>query len=256
MKRTPLSVIVITLNEERNIGDCLRSVAWADEIVVVDACSKDATAEVAKKFTGKVFIRTWEGYAAAKTFALEQTMHDWVLWLDADERVTPELKNEIQTLLQSGTVQYQAYEVARKAFFLGKWIQHCGWYPGYVVRLFEKHAATFSASRVHEKIDYHGPIGRLQHDLLHYTDDNLFHYFAKFNRYTSLAATELSEKGRKFSFFDMLLRPPFVFVKMYIIRRGFLDGKHGFILSLLSAAYVFTKYAKVWEVQRVKPEKK
>ena len=252
MKKTPLSVIVITLNEERNVGDCLRSVAWADDIVVVDANSGDRTVEIAREFTERIFVRTWEGYAAAKTFAVEQTMHDWVLWLDADERVPDELRDEIRALLETHPVPCRAYEVARRAFFLGKWIRHCGWYPGYVVRLFDKQSVKFSASRVHEKIVYGGATGRLKNDLLHYTDDSLFHYFAKFNRYTSLAAIELSEKGRRASLYDMLVHPPFLFVKMYFLRRGFLDGKHGFVLSLLSAAYVFTKYAKLWEAQHVK----
>lgn len=245
-----LSVIIITLNEEQNIAECLASVSWADEIIIVDAQSADTTVELAKRFTQKVFVREWKGYGASKTFALEQATHPWVFWLDADERVTPELAKEIQAIVHSGSDKHNGFEVARRAFFIGKWIKHCGWYPGYVIRLFRKESVRFTTTNVHEKVECAGSIGKLRNDLLHFTDDNLFHYYAKFNRYTSLAAKDVRKGGRRFSLYDLLVRPPFLFFKMYIIRRGFLDGRHGLVLSLLSAAYVFTKYAKLWELQQ------
>lgn len=244
-----LSVIVITFNEERNIEACLRSVRWADEIIVVDSRSSDRTVEIARRFTGSVYSIDWKGYAGAKAYALEKTTNDWVLWLDSDERATPELGEEIRNIVSSGTKSYTAYEVPRKAFFLGTWIRHCGWYPGYVVRLFRSDRAKFDSSNVHEKLDHDGPAGRLKNDLLHYTDENLYHYFAKFNRYTNLAAKDVSAANRRFSLYDVMARPPYLFLKMYVFRLGFLDGMHGLILSLLSAAYVFTKYAKLWEMQ-------
>ncbi len=246
----PLSVIIITRNEEHNITDCLQSVKWANDLIVVDAQSSDKTVERARALTEKVFVVAWRGYGEAKNYALQHTQHDWILWLDADERVTTELTNEIQMLLDSPNKQYEAYEVARRAYFIGKWIQHCGWYPGYVVRLFRKDKVKFSTSRVHEKLEFRVEKGRLSQDLLHYTDENLFYYFSKLNRYTSLAAVDLNEQRRKFSLTDLLIKPPFLFVKMYILRRGFLDGMHGLVLSLLSAAYVFIKYAKLWERSR------
>ncbi|MBI4546851.1 MAG: glycosyltransferase family 2 protein [Ignavibacteriae bacterium] len=248
--RHKLSVIVITFNEERNIVECLQSVSWADEIIVVDANSTDRTVELAKQFTPRVYVKEWLGFAAAKNFALEQAANEWVLWLDADERATPELAGEIQHIIQNSSIIHKAFQVARRAYFLGKWIKHCGWYPGYVVRLFRRESARFNDSRVHEKLEIDGSVGRLKHDLIHYTDHNLFHYFSKFNRYTSLAAQDLWEAGKEFSLYDVLIRPLFLFFKMYILRRGFLDGMHGLILSLLSSAYVFTKYAKLWELQR------
>jgi glycosyltransferase involved in cell wall biosynthesis len=244
-----LSVIIITLNEEQNIAECLASVAWADEIIVVDAQSTDATVEIAKRTAQRVFTREWKGFAASKMFALEQATHEWVLWLDADERVTPELAEEIQSIAGTTSGAYDGYEVARRAFFIGKWIKHCGWYPGYVIRLFKKKSVRFTVTNVHEKVECEGSVGKLKNDLLHYTDENLFHYYAKFNRYTSLAAQDVAKAGRTFSLYDLLVRPFFLFFKMYIVRRGFLDGRHGLILSLLSAAYVFTKYAKLWELQ-------
>ena len=250
-----LSVIVITHNEENNIEECLQSVSWANDLIVVDAQSSDRTVELAEQYTQKIFVKEWLGFAAAKNFALEQAVNEWVLWLDADERVTPELAKEIQELLHNQTINHDGFEVARRAFFLGKWIKHCGWYPGYVVRLFRKQAVEFTTSRVHEKLEIQGTIGRLQNDLMHYTDDTLYHYFSKFNRYTSLAAHDVADAGKRFTLFDVLLRPPFLFFKMYLFRLGFLDGMHGLILSLASASYVFTKYAKLWELENLQAHK-
>jgi len=250
-----LSVIIITRNEERNIVECLKSVSWANEIIVVDANSTDRTVELAKQFTPRVYVKEWLGFAAAKNFALEQATNDWVLWLDADERVPADLAEEIQAIIEKPTHTHRAFEVARRAYFLGKWIKHCGWYPGFVTRLFRRESARFSNVRVHEKLEIDGTTGRLKNDLIHYTDENLFHYFEKFNRYTSLAAQDLWGSGRTFSLFDVLVRPPFVFFKMYFLRLGFLDGMHGLILSMLSAAYVFAKYAKLWEKRAIQTSK-
>ncbi len=241
-----LSVIVITKNEEDNIEDCLRSVSFADDIVVVDAESRDTTVLKAKKFTPKVFIRPWLGFASAKRFAVQQTKHDWILWLDADERVTPELAGEIEKILSTNP-QRSAFTVARRAYFLGKWIQHSGWYPGRVARLFHKERAVFNDAAVHEGLETEGETGTLVNDLIHYTDPNIYHYFSKFNRYTTLAAEELEKKGKFFNLTDILIRPWWQFMRMYFFRLGFLDGVQGLLLALFSSAYVFTKYAKRWE---------
>ena len=243
-----LSVIVITRNEEGNITDCLRSVSWAGEIVVVDAESADRTAELARQFTPKVFVAAWTGFAAAKELALRHATNEWVLWLDADERVTPALEMEIREILGPGGSSRAGYEVARRAYFLGKWMRHCGWYPGYVLRLFRKSEGEFTHSRVHERVALRGPVGRLRNDLLHHTDETLYHYFSKFNSYTSLAAQDAHDAGKRSSYYDLLVRPAYVFFKMYFLRRGLLDGMHGFVLSLLSASYVFVKYAKLKEL--------
>jgi glycosyltransferase involved in cell wall biosynthesis len=252
-----LSVIVITKNEERNIEDCLNSVRWAQEIVVVDGGSEDKTLELARKFTSKVFVKPWEGYGASKNFAVEQCTGAWVLWLDADERVTDELGKEIQAITNQNTMPLAVYEMPRKAFFLGRWIRHCGWYPGYVPRLFKKGAGRFSENKVHERFEFDGVVGKLQSDLLHYTDPNLWHYFEKFNRYTTLAADDMMEKRTIFRVSQLIVRPVWVFIRMYVVKLGFLDGIQGFILSVLSSCYVFTKYAKLWElstsIERSKP---
>lgn len=245
-----LSVITLALNEEHNITECLESVKWADEIVVVDSGSTDKTVELAKRFTSRVLTVEWKGYGATKNYALQQTAGDWILWLDADERVPPELAAEIQTVIREDNAMYAGYDVARRAYFLGKWIRHCGWYPGRVTRIFRKSKSRFTESNVHEQIVVDGKTGNLRNDLLHFTDPNLHHYFQKFNRYTSLAAQDLRKAGKTFSLYDILVRPSFLFFKMYVLRKGFLDGIQGFVLCIVSSAYVFTKYAKLWELER------
>jgi glycosyltransferase involved in cell wall biosynthesis len=245
-----LSVITLALNEEHNIGECLESVQWADEIIVVDSGSTDKTVEIAKKYTDKVFTVEWKGYGATKNFALGQSLGDWILWLDADERVPEQLAQEIQHAIREDNAGFSGFSVARRAYFLGKWIRHCGWYPGRVTRLFRKANARFTENNVHEQVVIDGRVGELKNDLLHFTDPNLDHYFYKFNRYTTLAAQDVHAAGRKFSLYDLLVRPPFMFFKMYVMKRGFMDGVQGFILCVVSSAYAFTKYAKVWEIQK------
>jgi len=245
-----LSVIILARNEENNISDCLNSVAWAEERIVVDSGSKDRTVEIARKLATKVLDVEWKGFGTTKNLALEHATGEWVLWLDADERVTPEAAEEMQNIVHNSVIKYDAYDVARRAYFLGRWIKHCGWYPSRVMRLFRRSKGKFSESHVHEELLVNGQVGRLRNDLLHYTDPNLEHYFRKFNRYTSLAAQDLHSARRSFRLSQVLVRPGFMFVKMYILRGGFLDGMQGLILCLVSSAYVFTKYAKLWELQK------
>jgi glycosyltransferase involved in cell wall biosynthesis len=242
-----VSVILIAKNEEGNLRECLVTVKWANEIVVVDAGSSDKTVPIAKEFTQKVFVRPWEGYGPAKNFALSQVTSDWILWLDADERVPISLRDEIQHVLNAKDLKAVAFSVPRKANFLGRWILHCGWYPGRVVRLFKRGDGRFTESRVHERLEIAGEQSELNSDLLHYTDPSLFHYFEKFNKYTSLAAEELVEEQRSFHISHITVRPIWTFIRMYFLKLGFLDGIPGFILCVLSACYVFTKYAKLWE---------
>lgn len=249
-----LSAIVITLNEERNIGPCLDSLGWADEVIVVDSGSADRTAAIARERGAEVVVEPWKGYGHGRNAALERATGEWVLVVDADERVTPGLAAEICRIV-SGAVRPAAgvYEVPRRAYFLGRWIRRCGWYPGFVPRLFRNGEARYDAARVHERLLFHGSPGRLRNDLEHYTDDNLFHYLSKFDRYTTLGAEDLLERGRRFSISDLVLRPPFQFLKMYLFRLGFLDGVHGLTLCLLSASYVFVKYAKLAERSMAPP---
>ncbi len=254
--KSKISVCVISFNEERNIEQCLKSVEWADEIIIVDSFSTDKTIEIAKLYTSKIFIQEWKGYSEAKNYAIQNASYDWILSIDADERVTQELKSEIIAVINDRNKGYSGYKVARRAYFLGKWIKHCGWYPAYVVRLFRKDSGTFSNSRVHERFELVGEIGTLKNDMLHFTDDNLLHYFNKFNKYTSLAADDLDEKRIPFRVWHLLIKPIYTFFKMFVLKRGFLDGLHGLVLSVLSSAYVFTKYAKLWEIKLSKTNRK
>jgi glycosyltransferase involved in cell wall biosynthesis len=242
-----LSVVVLTLNEERNIGECLESVRWADEIIVADSGSTDRTLEIVRRVTDRILTIAWTGYGAARNAAIAQATGDWILWLDADERVTPELAEEIRGIIGDPAGRHDGFMIARRAYFLGRWIKHSGWYPSRVLRLFRRGKGHFTETLVHERLDLVGSVGTTRHDILHFTDPDLDHYLAKFNRYTTLAAGDLEAAGRRPAITDLLLRPPFQFIKMYLLRGGILDGLHGLILAVLSSAYVFVKYAKLWE---------
>jgi (heptosyl)LPS beta-1,4-glucosyltransferase len=244
-----LSSIVIAKNEEKNIARCIESqTGLIDEIIViVDIASTDSTAAIVKQYPStRLIISDWRGYSETKQYGVSLASNDWILWIDADEEVTAELKEEIKSLLGSG-FKYNAYNVARKAYFLGRWIKHSGWYPSRVTRLFNRNYAAFTSKNVHESLEVTGEIGELKNDLNHYTDADIKHYFDKFNSYTSLAADDLLKRNKKFSLSDITIRPFYLFVKMYIIRRGFMDGIQGFILAVFSSLYVFTKYSKLWE---------
>jgi len=245
-----LSSIIIAKNEAGNIRNCIESLSGViDEIVVVvDSSSSDDTYRIAAGYPKvKVYSSEWLGYSGTKEFALSKTTNDWVFWIDADETLTDDLKNELAGFKKS-TPAYDSYRVARRAYFLGKWIKYSGWYPGRVTRLFNKKKAGFSDSQVHESLVIKGTTGNLKNDLNHFTDPDISHYYSKFNNYTSLAAGEIFAKGKKNRLSDLLIRPVFIFIKMYFLRFGFLDGRHGFILAVFSANYVFTKYCKLWEI--------
>ncbi|MBI4428354.1 MAG: glycosyltransferase family 2 protein [Ignavibacteriales bacterium] len=245
---TSLSVIVIVRNEEKNMNDCLEAVRWADEIIIVDSGSTDRTVEIARRFTRNVFSKQWEGFGSAKNFALSQCTKEWILSVDADERVTPQLKEEIRTVLQRKDGSVSAYAVPIKACFLGRWILHCGWYPAHKIRLFRRQGSRYlPENKLHEGVQVQGSVEKLANDLLHYTDPNLFHYFEKLNHYTSLGADELEQEKVTFRIPQLLVRPFWTFLRMYFLQAGFRDGIQGFILCVLSSCYVFTKYAKLWE---------
>ncbi len=249
-----ISSVILAKNEEKNIARCIKSqLECIDEIILlIDEETVDGTLEIAKSFPEvNYFLVKWEGYAKTKQKGVEKATHDWIFWIDADEVITKELCDELNEIKKS-VPAHKAYKVARKAYFLGKWIKHSGWYPGYVTRLFNKNFAYFNSNEVHEGLIVKGETGKLENDLEHYTDPDINHYFEKFNRYTTLAAEELFKAGKNASLNDLLFRPFFVFIKMYFIKKGFLDGLHGFILAVFSSAYVFTKYAKLWELKNRK----
>ena len=251
-----ISAIIIAKNEEHNIGRCLEKLkdCIEDIIVLVDDQTTDRTIEIIRTFSAvKFYVVSWKGYVKTKQYAVSLTKNDWILWIDADEVLSDKLKKKINNF-KTSVPKHSAYSMPRKAYFLGKWIKHCGWYPGRVTRLFNKHKAKFSDMQVHEQLIVEGSIGELSADLNHFTDPDLKHYFKKFNEYTSLAAEDLLNSGKKFGIFDLIFRPIVIFMKMYFIKLGFLDGIEGFILSVFSSLYVFAKYCKFWELKKRKTE--
>jgi len=243
MDRVKISATVITYNEETNIRQCLESINWVDEIIVVDAMSTDRTRQIASGFTDKVFIKEWTGYRDAREFAISKVTSDWVLSVDADERITPELRQEINQVLVNP--ECDGYLIPRKAYFLGRWIKHCGWYPGYVLRLFRKDKARVTPKLVHEGIEVKGPIGKMKNPILHYTYPTLEIYLKRLSNYTSLAATDLYRRGKRANALEIVIRPLYRFIMMYFLKLGFLDGFEGLVLCALSSYYVFIKYLKL-----------
>lgn len=240
-----LSIILITLNEEQNLPECLDSVRWADEIIVVDSGSRDRTVPLAKQFGAKVFHKTFVGYGHQKQYALEQTSGDWILNLDADERVTPELGAEIQEILSrpDGT---GGYEIPHKNVFFGKWLKHAGLYPDYHLRLFRRSSGSFTSSIIHERVQLAGTVGRCSNTILHFSYPTISSYLQKMNRYTQLLALN----GKTFRASHMIFSPIAKFFRLYIGRRGFLDGTAGLVYCLLAAFYNYVKDAKTWERNR------
>lgn len=239
-----VSVTIIAFNEEENLPRCLESVSWADEIVVVDNHSTDRTAEIAREFGAIVEPGRVSGFGPSKRQAVAAASGEWILSVDADEVVPSALAEEVRAIIDSNA-GHCGYNLPRLTNFLGRWIYHCGWYPDLVLRLFRKDRGNFNNAPVHEQVEVDGTVGRLNNHLLHYSYPSLDVYFDKFNRYTTLAAKEEADRGRKSGVYDLTVRPFACFVKHYLIRRGFLDGLEGLMISVLSSGYVFTKYAKV-----------
>ncbi len=244
-----LTVTVITRNESANLEAALASVAWADEIIVVDAESTDDTTAIARRHGATVEVRPWPGFSAQKNHAASLASHDWILSLDADERVTPALASQIQALLTSEP-SARGYRVPRISHYLGRWIRGTDWYPDYQLRLYDRRAGEWNGRRVHESVRLSGAPGRLTRDLQHYPYRDISHHLATIDRYTTLAAEQLAAEGRTPSIAGVALHPPFAFLRNYVLRRGFLNGSAGFIVSALNSYYVFLKLAKARELQR------
>jgi (heptosyl)LPS beta-1,4-glucosyltransferase len=244
-----ISVIIITKDEEKNISDCLKSVEWADEIILVDAESSDKTIELAKVFTNKIFIRKWEGYVPQKKYALSLASNEWVLSVDADERITPELKNEILNISSGDS---DSYKIRRKNFLLNKEITSCGWGNDYQLRLFKKEKTDLTDRLVHEGFTVDGKVGKLENPMLHYTFSSFTDYFNKINYYTSLKAEELFKQKRKVNGWTIFSHTVSAFFLFFINKRGFKDGVRGLIISLLHSVSTMLNYIKLWELQNKK----
>ena len=246
---TKLTVTVITHNEAPHLGAALESVSWADEIIVIDSHSTDDTVTTARRYTSNVEIRDWAGYGTQKNYAQHRASHDWILSIDADERVTPELTREIQSLLREGP-RAQGYRISRVSYYLGKWIRSTDWYPDYHVRLYDRRTARWSEHRVHESIECRGRVDTLRGELLHYPYRDISEHLTKIDRYTTLVAEQWAAEGRRTSALSALVYPRLAFLRNFVLRRGFRDGHTGLLVSMLNSYYVFLKYAKLYEMSR------
>ena len=243
-----LSAVLIVKNEEATLAACLEKLRWADEIVVVDSGSSDNTLEVARQYTPHVYVEAdWQGYGVQRQRAQAKASGDWVLMVDADEHITDELRQEIQHIVRNND-QTKVYAVPRLTWCFGGYIRHSGWYPDYNVRLYPRQVAQYGAERVHEKLHYPHTVEvcRLQGDLIHYTYRDLEHYLVKSAHYAKEWAVQRAAQGKSTSLLRGVLHGIGCFVKMYILRAGFLDGRQGLLLAALSAHSTFVKYADLW----------
>jgi glycosyltransferase involved in cell wall biosynthesis len=245
----PLSLVVITRDAAHELAECLASAAFAAETIVVDSGSSDDTAAIAGRLGARVIAHPWEGFGPQKNFAVGEAAHDWVLCLDADERVTPELAAAIAALFVQGVPEAVAYSFARRNRFLGRWLAHGEGYPDWNVRLFDRRRARWSSDPVHEKVLADGPAERLRGDLLHASAESIEAYIAKQNRYTTLQATAMNARGERVSAAQLVLSPITRFVRFYVFRLGFLDGVAGLAHIAIGAFASFLKYAKLRALQ-------
>ena len=243
-----ISVIIITGNEEQNIVDCLESVKWADEIIVVDSESNDSTVDLAKKFTDKVFIRKWEGFVKQKSYALSLASNTWVLSLDADERVSDQLREEIINLQPR---DYAGFMIRRKNHFLGKNITTCGWEKDYQLRLFMKSKTKLNDRLVHEGFIVEGKVSRLQGQMIHYTYTSIENTLSKINHYSTLQAEEYYGK-KKTGGIGFILHPLGAFLRFFISLKGYKDGIHGMLISYFNSLTTLQTYIKIWEMHNLK----
>ena len=241
-----LSAVLITLDEEENLPRALSKLRWCEELIVVDSGSTDGTVDIARKFGARVIQREFDGFASQKNFADQQASHDWILSLDADEVLSDDLSTSLRRIKSKG-VDRDAYCFPRKAFYLGKWIHHSGWYPDKKVRLYDRRKARWEGL-VHESVQVNGTVGELAGDLLHYTCPSLSDHIRTTDRYTTLAARQFHDEGRRPHIGNLLLSPPWAFVRSYFLKLGFLDGIAGLIIASMAAFYVFAKYAKAWKL--------
>ena len=250
-----LAVVVITRNEAQNIVDCLDAVRWADDIVVIDAESTDDTVERARSVDPcvRTFVRSWPGFGPQKNFGIEQTSADWILIVDADERITLELHEAITSLLAQSRHDHAAYRIPRRNIFWGRWLQRGGLYPDYQVRLFRKGMAVYNDVAIHENLLVDGTVGTVTGHIDHYTERRIDDHLSKMDGYTTLAAREKLHTRKHVSWSHLVINPVVTWCKVYVFKKGMWDGVPGLINGVFSGMYTFLKYAKLWEMTRVTP---
>ncbi|MEM7409068.1 MAG: glycosyltransferase family 2 protein [Myxococcota bacterium] len=246
----PVSACIIAGNEADRIGACLDSVAFCDEVLVVDSHSEDRTREIAAEHGARVIERDWPGHVAQKEFAIREAKHDWVFCIDADERVAPELRAAIERVQEGGFGNAAGYEVSRVSRYLGRWIRHGTWYPDWKLRLFDRRRGGWSGRNPHDHVRVDGPVTRLAGELEHDPYRSFSDHLRTIDTYTTTMAEEMRSEGRRARWRDVVLRPPARFFVFYVLRRGFLDGWRGLLLAYLAAHYVRLKYAKLWIAER------
>ena len=238
------------MNEEDRLGACLDSLDWCDELVVVDSHSTDKTRDLAAARGARVIERDWPGHVAQKEFAVREAHHDWVFCIDADERVSPELRAAIETARLGGFADAAGYEVSRVSAYLGRWIRHGTWYPDWKLRLFDRRRGGWGGRDPHDRASVSGGVRRLAGELRHEPYRSFADHLRTIDHYTTIMAEEMRAEGRSARFSDVILRPPVRFLVFYVLRRGFLDGWRGLLLAYLAAHYVRLKYAKLWVANR------
>jgi glycosyltransferase involved in cell wall biosynthesis len=254
VKQAPkISIYMITYNNERTVERALESITWADEIVVVDSFSNDKTVEICRRFTDNVFQRKWSGHRDQYQHAADLTTHPWVLFVDADEEVPAELAEEIRKGVNGNGNHVDGFIVYRRTYYLGKWIRYGGWYPDYEIRLYRRDKGRWEGG-LHAKVVVDGKVGSLKNQYLHYNYRDISDQIQTIDKYSRIAAEDMLEKGERFSLFKLLFHPPFRFIKEYLFKWGCRDGLPGLIIITSSMFYVFIKYAKLWELTRVKKE--
>jgi glycosyltransferase involved in cell wall biosynthesis len=252
-QKTKISVYMITYNNARTVGRALESLKWADEIVIVDSFSTDKTVEFCRKFSDKVFQRKWPGHRDQYQYAADLTTHPWIMFVDADEEVSPELADEIRRELDGGAEEVNGFFVYRRTFYLGRWIRYGGWYPDGEIRLYRRDKGRWEGG-LHAKVVVDGKVRSLKNQYLHYTYRNISDQIQTIDRYSQIAVEDMLESGEKFSLFKVLFHPPFRFIKEYFFKSGFRDGMPGFIIVVATMFFVFIKYAKLWESTILKKE--
>lgn len=250
--REKISACITCFNEEDKIERCLKSLAWCDEIVVVDSFSTDSTIEICRKYTDKVYQHEWLGYIGQKNYVMGKAGCEWIIFLDADEEMSPDLRDEILTQFDKGHDDIVGYQFPRLVYYLGRWVKHGVWYPDIKLRLFRKRFGRSAGVEPHDHVEVDGPVRTLRNPIWHYTYDDISDHLQQINRFSTISAKEKFKDGMRFQWSDLLFRPAWRFLKGYFFKLGFLEGFHGFLVAVVCSFEVHMKYSKLRELELLK----